>query len=86
MISDHNSKIPGPIGKNKRIVGMFLDWLKKSYLSGSTHIYKYINANCCKSATFLFKICKTTFNLTMAAQLHVAKYISSKRGKHILIE
>ena len=37
------------------------DWLKKSNLSGSTHKYKYINANCCKSATFLFEICKTTF-------------------------
>ena len=35
--------------------------VKKSNLSGSTHIYKYINANCCKSATFLFQICKTTF-------------------------
>ena len=47
---------------------------------------KYINANCCKSATFLFEICKTTFYLTMAAQLHVANYISSKRGKPILID
>ena len=69
------------IGKNKRIVGMFLDWLNKSNLSGSTHMYKYIIANCCKSATFLFEICKTTFYLTMAAQLHVARYISSKRGE-----
>ena len=78
------------IGKIKRIVGMFLDWLKKFNLSGLTHIYKqsrvhllvkYNNANCCKSATFLFEICKTTFELNMAAQLHVANYISSKRRK-----
>ena len=83
------------IGKIKRIVGMFLDWLKKFNLSGLTHIYKqsrvhllvkYNNANCCKSPTFLFEICKTTFKLNMAAQLHVANYISSKRGKPILID
>ena len=49
------------IGKNKRIVGMFLDWFKKSNLTGSTHMYKYINANCCKSATFCSKSAKPHF-------------------------
>ena len=47
MSYDFRSQLDNPwtdlpqilIGKNKRIVGMFLDWLKKSNLSGSTHIY-----------------------------------------------
>ena len=65
------------IGEIRRILGIFLDWLKISNLGGSTHIYKqswvpelvkYINAYCLESATFVLEICKP--------QLHVANYIN----------
>ena len=70
-------------------MGTFLDWLNNSNLSGSTCNYKqswvpelvkYIKANCCKSATFFVRNLQTTFELNMAAQLHVANYINVQNG------
>ena len=66
-------------------MGIFLNWLNNSNLSGSTYIYKqswvpelanYIKANCCKSTTFFAQNLETTFVLNMVAQLHVANYIN----------
>ena len=64
---------------------MFLDKLKNYNLSRLTSIIKqswvpeliiYINASCCKSATFFVRNLQPTFELNIAAQLHVSNYLN----------